>query len=622
MTKARDLADLISAGNPLADGAISVSEISDLTATAAELNTLDGITATTSELNGVAGINTNVQTQLDLKAPLASPTFTGTATIPTAAVTTLNLGGTDITATATELNYVDGVTSAVQTQLNAKVETLSDLGVTATSAELNYVDGVTSNIQTQLDNISVTSGSLTKTFSSGESATITLAQSISPAPVVSVTKEVSQTGVSSKGSWDVNATASNYDLHDTAYATTLSFNYSAVSNLTYDSVSFSVASQGTSPNGLYFKSDGTKMYVGNQSDKTVYQYTLSTAFDLTTASYDSVSFSGATEITSGLNGMSFNSDGTIMYLVGYGTSSGVWQYTLSTAWDISTASYASKFLNTAALDTYPTGMDFNADGTKAYISGANGNAVLSHSLSTAYDISTATYDSVFLAVSAPQDFKLVNNGTKALVASGNIIYDYSLSTAYDLSTATSNTSINVTDNVFELYVANSKVYILNDQSIDAVRQWSLPTLLTLGTGSFASTDVGKRIQGNGGDVILTSTAGAYSTTGGSDFTDSSTIASGSWTMTGLESLGDSSGIGVNSSAGPAYTTSTGSFTGNDVSIQQSGIITGPESGFSENEEIIIKNQSSQTYLLGDFPLKAETAAIVAVSLIQHQKGLL
>lgn len=53
-----------------------------------------------------------------------------------------------------------------------------------------------------------------------------------------------------------------------------------------------------------------------------------------------------------------------------------------------------------------------------------------------------------------------------------------------------------------------------------------------------------------------------------------------------------------------------------------GIITGPESGFSENEEIIIKNQSSETYLLGDFPLKAETAAIVAVSLIQHQKGLL
>ena len=72
MSKARDLADFVSAGGPLADGALSVSEISDLTATAAELNTLDGITATTSELNGVAGINTNVQTQLDLKADTSS----------------------------------------------------------------------------------------------------------------------------------------------------------------------------------------------------------------------------------------------------------------------------------------------------------------------------------------------------------------------------------------------------------------------------------------------------------------------------------------------------------------------------------------------------------------------
>ena len=71
-----------------------------------------------------------------------------------------------ITATSAELNYVDGVTSNIQTQLDAKgtVSSLSDLsitasaaelnildGVTATTAELNYVDGVTSNIQTQID---------------------------------------------------------------------------------------------------------------------------------------------------------------------------------------------------------------------------------------------------------------------------------------------------------------------------------------------------------------------------------------------------------------------------------------------------------------------------------------
>ena len=51
MSKARDLADFVAAGGQLADGVISVSEISDLTATAAELNTLDGYTGDVTDLN-------------------------------------------------------------------------------------------------------------------------------------------------------------------------------------------------------------------------------------------------------------------------------------------------------------------------------------------------------------------------------------------------------------------------------------------------------------------------------------------------------------------------------------------------------------------------------------------
>ena len=56
----------------------------------------------------------------------------------------LKLGGTLVTATANELNIMDGVT-ATKDELN-----IMD-GVTATTAELNHTDGVTSNIQTQLD---------------------------------------------------------------------------------------------------------------------------------------------------------------------------------------------------------------------------------------------------------------------------------------------------------------------------------------------------------------------------------------------------------------------------------------------------------------------------------------
>jgi len=103
MSLARDLADLLSTGGVLNDGVISVSEIQSVTATAAELNLMDGVTATTAELNFVDGVTSNVQTQMDTKAALASPTFTGTVTAPTVNATTdLTVNSVSVT-TETEL---------------------------------------------------------------------------------------------------------------------------------------------------------------------------------------------------------------------------------------------------------------------------------------------------------------------------------------------------------------------------------------------------------------------------------------------------------------------------------------------------------------------------------------
>jgi len=80
-------------------------------------------------------LNTNLDTIDDL--------LDGTTAI-SPNLSTLTIGGTAVTATAAELNVLDGVTASTA-ELN-----LLD-GVTATTAELNYVDGVTSAIQTQLD---------------------------------------------------------------------------------------------------------------------------------------------------------------------------------------------------------------------------------------------------------------------------------------------------------------------------------------------------------------------------------------------------------------------------------------------------------------------------------------
>lgn len=97
-----------------------------VTATAAELNTLDGITATTAELNHTDGVTSNIQTQLNAK----QSTITGGATT----ITGSNLA----------------TSRALISDINGKVAASS----TITETELNYLNGVTSNIQSQFNGIS------------------------------------------------------------------------------------------------------------------------------------------------------------------------------------------------------------------------------------------------------------------------------------------------------------------------------------------------------------------------------------------------------------------------------------------------------------------------------------
>ena len=219
---------------------------------------------------------------------------------------------------------------------------------------------------------------------------------------------------------------------------TLGYNLEGAS---YDSKSFSTATQDTSPTDFAFKSDGSKLFVMGATNETLYQYSLSTSWDISTASYDSVSFL-LTSQTTGVTSMHFKPDGTKVYLASTAPNDEILQYSLSTAWDLSTISYDSKSFGTSQ-STSPYGLFFKPDGTKMYVqSSAPTDAVFQYSLSTAWDVSTASYDSVTFDVStqapAPYGIDFKSDGTKMYVvdiANEEAVFQYTLSTAWDLSTA-------------------------------------------------------------------------------------------------------------------------------------------------------------------------------------------
>jgi len=144
-----------------------------VTSTEDELNVLDGATATTADLNKLAAVTSSAAELNILDGTTATAADLNKLAAVTATAAELNLMD-GVTASTTELNYVDGVTSAIQTQLNAKQATITGAATTVassnltasravvsdangkistsavTSTELGYLDGVTSSVQTQL----------------------------------------------------------------------------------------------------------------------------------------------------------------------------------------------------------------------------------------------------------------------------------------------------------------------------------------------------------------------------------------------------------------------------------------------------------------------------------------
>ncbi|MDC3186698.1 autotransporter domain-containing protein [Pelagibacteraceae bacterium] len=204
--------------------------------------------------------------------------------------------------------------------------------------------------------------------------------------------------------------------------------------ITHDQLDFSY--------GITFNDDGTKMYIvgyksiGGTNRDVVAEYNLTTPYDLSTQSHSqSVNSSTLTELSFRPRDIRFNTDGSKMFISMFGAAEAVKTFELSTPFDISTASHLHT-LNPSNSDG-DLGLEFNTTGTKIFLSG--NSEIHEYTVSTAFDLSsTVTYVRKLDLDFNASSLAFSDDGTTlfALTKNGDKIVEYSLASGFDLSNAT------------------------------------------------------------------------------------------------------------------------------------------------------------------------------------------
>ena len=229
-------------------------------------------------------------------------------------------------------------------------------------------------------------------------------------------------------------------------------NATSVTAATHDPSPLDVRSQDGHPVGLRFNDDGTKMFMVGGAGDDINEYALSTAFDVSTATYTR-NYDPSEE--NDPQGVAFNSDGTKMFIIGMDNNTiELHEYALSTAYDLSSVSHTTSTDLTSKLpsgsqDVLGYGIDFNTAGTKFFFSGRTNNKIYEFTVSSGFDLtSTVAYDSaldISSEATANQAFRFNNDGTKLFVvcSAADDVTEYTLTTGFDISTATHVGSLSV-----------------------------------------------------------------------------------------------------------------------------------------------------------------------------------
>jgi sugar lactone lactonase YvrE len=188
---------------------------------------------------------------------------------------------------------------------------------------------------------------------------------------------------------------------------------------------------------------GSRLYLADFVGDTVYQYAITTDYDPSTqGSSKTLDVSGQ---TTDMEGITLAHDGNTLFLLE--EPGGVFEYDLSITWDISTASFTQS-LDVSGRLADASDIVFAESGSKMFLSDHGDNPVEQYSLSTAYDISTATHEKEYTTTAYQSVTGLAwdDTGDNLYLIGNNMIPNVirlSADSQYDISNLTQEETVGV-----------------------------------------------------------------------------------------------------------------------------------------------------------------------------------
>ena len=265
-----------------------------------------------------------------------------------------------------------------------------------------------------------------------------------------------------------------------------------------------ISSDTTEVRGINFKPDGTIMYITNRdpnnSNKAqVTQYSLSTPFDISTATKTSqtnlvhkgnaaVFFPHAIE---------FKPDGTKMFLASNNSQTSIYQYNLTTPWDSSTVVFEKRFQIGNSTESSLRTLSFKPDGTRMFTGGPNQGKIRAYILANPWDLTSGVSleaVSANLKTSSDTNFRNTQFDTTGSIMyimgnTNNNIHKYTLSTPWDVTTLSSTSTEYDTGSRFSdmrgfIFAASfTKLFVTDDNSsTNTIFEYSAACAVTITCG--------------------------------------------------------------------------------------------------------------------------------------------